>query len=65
MTDFRINDQGSVVGFTPVSQSAKEWFDENVQSEGWQWMGNTLYADHRMAQGLIEGIEAEGFEVSS
>ncbi len=61
--DFLIEDQGSIVLFQPMSDAAKEWFSENVQSEGWQWMGPRLAVDHRPAQHLLEGIEAEGFTV--
>jgi hypothetical protein len=55
-----ITDHGSVVGFTPLTPEAKTWFDKNVASEGWQWMGSTLYVDHRMADDLAAGLENEG-----
>jgi hypothetical protein len=61
--DFRITDDGSVVGFKPVSEAALDWINENVESEPWQWLGNALWVDHRMAQPLLDGIIEAGFEV--
>jgi len=65
MSDITIHDQGSVVGFTPHSGKAWVWFEENVQSEGWQWMGTTLWVDHRFALPLLEGLMEADFEVSN
>src|SRR5437773_8107666 len=33
-----IHDEGTVVGFTPVSPEARSFFQENVASEPYQWM---------------------------
>lgn len=63
MTDFLFIDHGSIVGFTPLSDEAREWMDDNVQSEGWQWMGRTLMVDARMGMPLLEAIEDECFTV--
>lgn len=57
--DIYIQDLGSVVGFTPVTEAATAWFDENVETESWQWLGDTFYADHRPASHLIAGILTE------
>lgn len=64
--DFEVIDQGSFIGFRPVSDEGKRWMDENVESEGWQWMGSVLYVDHRYADDLISGIDMGGltYEVS-
>jgi hypothetical protein len=61
--DFRIEDQGTIVLVTPLTEGAREWVDANVQLEGWQWLGGSFAVDHRMAQALIDGIEDEGFAV--
>jgi len=63
MSDVTVIDQGTLVGFTPVSDLAQEWFADNVASEGWQWMGPTLWVDHRLAQRLLEGILGEGLVI--
>ena len=41
-TDFVVDDYGSIVGITPITPAARDWLDENVESEPWQWLGCTL-----------------------
>jgi hypothetical protein len=60
MRQVDIIDQGTLVGFNPRTEEAKQWFADNVTSEGWQWMGSTLWVDHRMAGPLIDGLAREG-----
>ena len=63
MADFLLYDCGSIVQLTPQTDSAKEWLQENVEnveSEGWQWLGNGLCMDRRMAVGVVEAIVEEG-----
>lgn len=61
--DFSVTNQGSVIGITPLTDAASEWIDDNVHSEGWQWMGSTLYVDARFADALVEGMMADGLEM--
>lgn len=64
MSDVQINDQGSVVVFIFNSQSAKEWANENLQTEHWQWFGsNALAVDHRFADPIITFLQDDGFSV--
>lgn len=55
---------GSVVGFKPLTETAQTWIAEHVQSEPWQWMGNTLWVDRRYARDLMFGMMEAGLEVS-
>lgn len=52
-TDFLIRNEGTVVMFTPISDAAKTFLREQVQSESWQWMGESLCVDHRPAYDLL------------
>lgn len=54
--DVALINQGSLIGFMPVSDAAKQWFQENVSSEDWQWFGNVLWVDHRHARDLAFAI---------
>ncbi len=56
MTDVLLLDQGTLIGFTPASEAAQDWFLHHVQSEDWQWLGSTLWVDQRLARDLLEGI---------
>ena len=65
MIDFLITNQGSLVGFVARSAAARQWLDDNTNAEGWQYLGSTLWVDHRMADNLLDGIVEAGFAVSS
>jgi hypothetical protein len=58
-----IKNDGSVVLFTPEGDFEYEWMMLNLETEGWQWLGKSLVVDHRMAQGLTDGIEDAGFVI--
>jgi hypothetical protein len=64
-TDVRVRNEGSIVMFTPVSDAAKTWFDENVHHEVWQWFGESLCVEWRYAEDLIEGLLNEGLIVGA
>jgi len=61
--DVTVIDHGSVVQFGPFSDRGREWVDENVETEGWQWLGNTFSVDHRYAPQLLHGFEGAGLSV--
>ena len=61
--DVLIRNEGTVWVFNPLTPAAKEWFDENVESESWQWLGTSLVVDHGFAMGLIQGIEDAGLAI--
>jgi|TARA_Y100000310_G_scaffold80366_1_gene77046 hypothetical protein len=63
MTDFKAVDHGTVLGFTPLTDEAQEFLDEQVHIEDWQWVGKQFYVDHRPAQHLIDGIVSAGLSV--
>lgn len=62
--DVWVRNEGTVVQFLPLSDAAREWIDQNVQSEDWQWMGRSLVVDHRYAGNLIEGMQGAGLVVT-
>ena len=64
MADVHVINHGSVFMFQPVSAAAKEWVDEHVQLEGWQWMGPAFAVDPRYVDGLVEGMAGDGLEVA-
>lgn len=50
--DIVVESHGSVVSFQLVSQSAREWVEEFVATESWQFLGDRLCIDWRFADGL-------------
>jgi hypothetical protein len=59
--DVLVRNEGTVFVFCPLTPAARAWFDENVQSEPWQWMGASLVVEHRFAWGLGQGLKDAGF----
>jgi hypothetical protein len=64
MTDLTVRNEGTIVQIIPNTLLARNWISENVQSEGWQWLGMTLCVDHRMAGPLLEGAILDGLTVN-
>ena len=58
--DVLVENAGTVFTFCPVTNRAKEWFDENVETESWQWFGHALVVEHRFALGLAQGLRDAG-----
>lgn len=58
--DFRYDDHGSIVSIQPLTPAAKEWIDENVAAEPWQFLGDNLCIEHRFADSVITGMHDAG-----
>jgi len=52
----------TVYGLTPVSEEAKQWIDDNVASEPWQWLGRSLVIENRYLADIIEGMVNDGLQ---
>lgn len=64
--DVNVIRSGSCGLFTLNTKAAKEWADENVHMESWQWTDEKNFVvDSRFAQALIVGMKEEGLEVCS
>ncbi len=59
MPDFKIQNEGSILLFRPLTDAACEWLKENVQ-EGAQWFGDALVVEHRYAGDLAVGMVNAG-----
>lgn len=64
MTDIRVHPEGTVVAISPETPAARQWIEENVQAEGWQWLGNMLVVDHRYALPLLRGAHDAGLVIA-
>jgi hypothetical protein len=64
MSDFSISDQDSIFLIRPLNEAARQWLDENVVSEPWQWVQGALCVEARFARDLIIEIEEAGFEIT-
>jgi hypothetical protein len=64
MSDFQITDQGTIILIRPLNAAARQWLDENVVAEPWQWVQGALCVEVRFARDLIIEIEQAGFVVT-
>jgi len=62
MSDFIIQNEGSIVLFRPLNEAAREHIEGNVQDDA-QWFGGALVVEHRYANDLIEALMQEGFTI--
>jgi hypothetical protein len=59
-----IENHGSVVLFRPDSTQTRDALIACVSVESWQWFGNALAVDARMAADLAAHLRNEGFGIS-
>ena len=63
--DFIVTTHGSIWRFNPVSETAKNFSDTDLDLEGWQWIGagesRSFGVDARIANQLVSSLEDEGF----
>ena len=50
----------TVYGLMVLSEQAREWIDENVNAEPWQWMGDTFGIEHRYIADIVEAMMQDG-----
>lgn len=64
--DIALENHGTVVVLEMNTPEALEWVRENVQTEGWMWMGtNRLAVEPRYAAPLLEGAIEHGLSVEA
>jgi hypothetical protein len=57
--DVLVRDAFTLILFCPLTERARVWIAENVQSDA-QWFGNALVVEPRYGWPLMEGMGAEG-----
>jgi len=63
-TDVQITNHGTMFFFWPKNDKARQWVDENIPLESWQWHGDEAFAvDGRYALDLAQGMIDAGLEV--
>jgi len=57
--NFMVTDEGTVVFITPISETARQWVDENLSLEAWQYLGDGFGIEHRYADEIIRAMAEE------
>lgn len=61
--DIMVRHDGSITLLQPVSEIGKNWIEQNVESEEWQWLGRFLGIDSHEATVIIEAAGLDGLIV--
>ena len=61
--DVLVENHGSVFVFTPLTAAAREFVEEHVHLESYQWLGASFAVEHRYARDLAQGMIDDGLEV--
>ena len=61
--DVTINNQETIVLFTPNTAAANDWLGEHIGDEA-TWYGPSLVVEHRYAGDIIEGMKNDGLSVA-
>ena len=61
MPDIRIQNEGTIFLFEPISDEASDWWAEHVE-EGMTYCGMNV-VEHRCAASIIDGLTEAGFEI--
>jgi hypothetical protein len=61
--DVRVTNDGTVSLFELISLDSREWVDDNVEAESYQFLGHNLVVEHRYVSDLIVGMANDGLEV--
>lgn len=62
--DFRIERSGGISLLIPFTAAAREWVDENLELESWQWIGGRIAVEPRCVEAIVDGMEEAGLIVA-
>lgn len=63
-TDIQITNCGNIFMFAMLTKAARDWVEEHVQLEGYQFMGKESFAvEHSYAENLADGMMGDGLVV--
>jgi hypothetical protein len=62
MSDFIVSNHGTIFTLTPRTEEAKDWINNNIDTENAQWFGQALIVEHRYIDDILFGIDQDGLE---
>jgi hypothetical protein len=65
MADVTTNNEGAVIMFTPESDLGKQWVEDNLDLEPWQWRGNSFSVEPTYVPDILKGMKEDGLKVES
>ncbi len=62
MSDFMLQNSGSISVLTPLTQQAAKWIDDHIDPNAQSWGGGVVI-EHRYVDDIVDGIERDGFSI--
>jgi hypothetical protein len=63
MSDFQIENHGSIVLLRPLTDAARAWADEHLDSGETQHFGGAVVIEPRYVGAILEGLSDDGLTV--
>ena len=65
-TDVSMQDASSIIIITPLTEKAKDWFNEHIPDCATSWMGGPgVVVEHRYMQDIYDGMVDDGLVIKS
>ena len=61
--DIQVRNEGSIVQFVPLTPFGKQVLHNNVSTDPWQWLGDTLCVEWRYSEELALELSDLGVEI--
>ncbi len=55
-TDLVVEQRFSLVHLTGMTDRGRRWLRRHCQAEAWQWLGEALTIDHRLAEAIVRHL---------
>ncbi len=62
MSDFRLQDEGSISILHPLTEDANQWIEDHLPEDALTWAGG-IVIEWRYVEEIISGILSDGLEV--
>jgi len=62
--DVLVRDEGTIAQLIPLTAAARNWIEDNCNTESWQWLGDALCIEPRYAVAVTEGLRENGYTVA-
>ena len=60
MTDFLVQNEGTIIVLFPETDEAYSWVEEHINPDAQRWGRGGVVVEHRYFPDILEGITADG-----
>ncbi len=64
MSDFTVQNEGTIYILTPQTRAAEEWCDELLPDDSPRWGARGYVVEHRYIETIVDGIRGDGLTIS-